>query len=148
MTSRRLTGASTPARLRDDSLHSQATWEKRPPGAQDELERHGAHRRATGGATMYACDAAPAQKRRTRPRRRRQARRGGPHAMRLELTDEELATAATACRAMAYQEEQAAKRTENPSTCGPIERTAKWFAAMAQKGNPCSLAQDSTNQGG
>jgi hypothetical protein len=34
----------------------------------------------------------------------------------LNLTDLELETAARACRALAYQEEQAAKRMENPGT--------------------------------
>jgi len=33
----------------------------------------------------------------------------------LDLSDSELATAATACRAMAYQEEQRAKKMENPT---------------------------------
>jgi len=35
--------------------------------------------------------------------------------MLLDLTDAELATAATACRAMAYQEGERAKKMENPS---------------------------------
>jgi hypothetical protein len=41
--------------------------------------------------------------------------------MSLELTDLELETAARACRALAYQEEQAAKRMENPAMRGPVE---------------------------
>jgi hypothetical protein len=53
--------------------------------------------------------------------------------MPLDLTDEELATAATSCRAMAYQEGERARKTENPSTRGPIEQTAKRFAALAAK---------------
>jgi hypothetical protein len=36
--------------------------------------------------------------------------------MLLALSDAALATAATACRAMAYQEEKRAKATENPTT--------------------------------
>jgi hypothetical protein len=40
--------------------------------------------------------------------------------MPLDLTDAELATAATACRAMAYQEGERAKKMENPTTRGPI----------------------------
>jgi hypothetical protein len=49
----------------------------------------------------------------------------------LDLTDLELETAARACRALAYQEEQAAKRMENPGIRGPIENTAKRAAALA-----------------
>jgi hypothetical protein len=53
--------------------------------------------------------------------------------MPLDLTDLELETAARACRALAYQAEQAAKRMENPTTRGPIEGTAKRAAALAEK---------------
>jgi hypothetical protein len=53
--------------------------------------------------------------------------------MPLELTDAELVTAATACRAMAYQESERAKKMENPGMRGPIERTAQRFAALAVK---------------
>ena len=53
--------------------------------------------------------------------------------MSLDLTDEELATAATACRAMAYQEGERAKKMENPSMRGPIERIAQRFAALVEK---------------
>jgi hypothetical protein len=53
--------------------------------------------------------------------------------MPLELTDAELATAATACRAMAYQEGERAKKMENPGMRGPIERAAQRFAALAAK---------------
>lgn len=51
----------------------------------------------------------------------------------LDLTDLELETAARACRAMAYHEEQAAKRMENPTMRGPIENTAKRAAALAER---------------
>jgi hypothetical protein len=53
--------------------------------------------------------------------------------MPLELTDAELATAATACRAMAYQESERAKKMENPGMRGPIENSARRFAALAEK---------------
>jgi hypothetical protein len=52
--------------------------------------------------------------------------------MPLDLTDLELEIAARACRALAYQEEQAAKRMENPSMRGPIENTAKRAAMLAE----------------
>jgi hypothetical protein len=45
--------------------------------------------------------------------------------MPFDLTDREPETAARACRALAYQEEQAAERIENPSRRGAIEGTAK-----------------------
>jgi hypothetical protein len=51
----------------------------------------------------------------------------------LDLTDAELATAATACRAMSFQEAERAKSMENPGVRGPIERTAQRFAALAEK---------------
>ena len=51
----------------------------------------------------------------------------------VDLTDLELETAARACRALAYQEEQAAKRMENPGMRGPVENTAKRAAALAEK---------------
>jgi hypothetical protein len=51
----------------------------------------------------------------------------------LNLTDLELETAARACRALAYQEEQAARRMENPDIRGPIENTAKRAAALAER---------------
>jgi hypothetical protein len=51
----------------------------------------------------------------------------------LNLTGLELETAARACRALAYQEEQAAKRIENPGMRGPSENTAKRAAALAKK---------------
>lgn len=51
----------------------------------------------------------------------------------LDLTDAELATAAQACRAMAYQEGERAKKLENPTTRGPIEDAAKRYRALAEK---------------
>jgi hypothetical protein len=53
--------------------------------------------------------------------------------MTLELSDAELATAATACRAMAYQEGERAKKMENPTMRGPIESAARRYAALAEK---------------
>jgi hypothetical protein len=53
-------------------------------------------------------------------------------AMPLDLTDADLATAAQACRAMAFQEAERAKRLENPGMRGPIENTAKRAAALAE----------------
>ena len=53
--------------------------------------------------------------------------------MPLELTDLELETAARACRAFAYQQEQTARLMENPSLRGPIENTAKRAAALAER---------------
>lgn len=53
--------------------------------------------------------------------------------MPIDLTDAELATAATACRAMAYQEEKRAKAMENPATRGPIEAAARNFGRLAEK---------------
>jgi hypothetical protein len=53
--------------------------------------------------------------------------------MPLDLTDEELSTAATACRAMAFQEGERARKMENPSMRGPIENAAERFGALAAK---------------
>ena len=53
--------------------------------------------------------------------------------MPLDLTDAELATAATACRAMAYQEGERAKKMENPTMRGPLEINSKRYAALAEK---------------
>lgn len=53
--------------------------------------------------------------------------------MPLYLSDAELATAATACRALAYQEGERAKKMENPTTRGPIETAAHRYAALAAK---------------
>jgi hypothetical protein len=51
----------------------------------------------------------------------------------LDLTDLELETAARASRVLARQEEQAAKRIDNPGMRGPVENTAKRAAALAEK---------------
>jgi hypothetical protein len=53
--------------------------------------------------------------------------------MPLDLTDLELEAAARACRSLAYQEGEAAKRLENPTVRAPIEGTAKRAAALAEK---------------
>jgi hypothetical protein len=53
--------------------------------------------------------------------------------MPLDLTDAELATAATACRAMAYQEGARAKTMENPTMRPPLEANSKRYAALAEK---------------
>jgi hypothetical protein len=53
--------------------------------------------------------------------------------MPLDLTDAELATAATACRALAYQEGERAKKMENPTLRGPLENNARRYAALAQR---------------
>jgi len=64
----------------------------------------------------------------TRPAGRRQN-----HRMLLELTDAELATAAQACRAMAHQEGERAKKMENPTTRGPILSAAQCYGVLAVK---------------
>lgn len=51
----------------------------------------------------------------------------------LALTDAELATAAQACRAMAHQESERARKLENPTTRGPIEAAAQRYAALSAK---------------
>ena len=53
--------------------------------------------------------------------------------MPLDLTDAELATAATACRAMAYQEGERAKNMENATLRAPLETNARRYAALAEK---------------
>ena len=53
--------------------------------------------------------------------------------MLLDLSDAELATAATGCRAMAHQEGKRARQLENPSVRGPIESNAQRYAARAEK---------------
>jgi hypothetical protein len=53
--------------------------------------------------------------------------------MSLDLSDAELATAATACRAMAYQEGERARRIENPTLRGPLENNAKRYTILAEK---------------
>jgi hypothetical protein len=61
------------------------------------------------------------------------ARRRDHAHMPLDLTDEELGTAAQACRAMAHQEGERAKKMENPTTRGPVENTAKRYAQLIEK---------------
>jgi hypothetical protein len=61
------------------------------------------------------------------------ARRRDDARMPLDLTDGELATAATACRAMAFQEGERAKEMENPGMRGPIEAAAQRYAGLARK---------------
>ena len=78
------------------------------------LSHTGAH------ATTYRMDATV---------KRRHDRRRMP----LDLTDAELATAATACRAMAHQESKRAREMENPTMRAPLENNAKRFAALAEK---------------
>jgi hypothetical protein len=53
--------------------------------------------------------------------------------MQIDLTPDELATAAQACRALAYQEGERAKKMENPSTRGPIENAARRYQVLAEK---------------
>jgi len=48
-----------------------------------------------------------------------------------DLTDAELAIAATAYRAMAYQEGKRARKIENPTVRGPLEKNARRYAALA-----------------
>jgi hypothetical protein len=56
------------------------------------------------------------------------------HAMPLlELSDAELSTAATACRAMAYQEGERARAMSNPDMRRAIENTARRFAQLAAR---------------
>jgi hypothetical protein len=59
-------------------------------------------------------------------------RRDDAH-MPLDLTDAELATAATACRAMAFQEGERAKKMENPGMRAPIENAAKRYAQLVER---------------
>jgi hypothetical protein len=51
----------------------------------------------------------------------------------LDLTDLELETAARACRALAYQEGERAKKIENPTMREPLEANARRYAALAEK---------------
>jgi hypothetical protein len=59
--------------------------------------------------------------------------RQNPATMPLDLTDAELTTAATACRALALQEGERAKRLANPTLRGPLENNARRYAALAHK---------------
>jgi hypothetical protein len=52
---------------------------------------------------------------------------GRDHRAAVRLTNSELETTARACRALAYQEEQSAKRMENPGMHGPI---AQWLQSL------------------
>ena len=53
--------------------------------------------------------------------------------MPLDLTDAELAIAATACRAMAFQEGERAKKMENPTLRGPLDANSKRYAAPGRE---------------
>ena len=53
--------------------------------------------------------------------------------MPLDLTDAELATAATACRAVSYQEGERAKKMENPTLRELLEANSKHYAVLAEK---------------
>ena len=53
--------------------------------------------------------------------------------MPLDLTDAELATAATACHALDYQESKRAKKMENPTMRGPVESNPRRYAALAHQ---------------
>ena len=43
----------------------------------------------------------------------------------IELSESELATAAHACRALAFQEGERAKKLKSPMTRGPVEHAAQ-----------------------
>ena len=58
---------------------------------------------------------------------------GESAAMPIDLTPDELATAAQACRALAYQEEKRAASMENPATRGPVENAARRYQVLAEK---------------
>jgi hypothetical protein len=53
--------------------------------------------------------------------------------MLLDLSDAELSTAATACRALSYQEGERAKAMRNPDMRRPIENSAQRFARLAER---------------
>lgn len=53
--------------------------------------------------------------------------------MALELSDLDLEIAARACRALAYRQTEDAKKIENPTVRGPIERTARHAAVLAER---------------
>jgi hypothetical protein len=53
--------------------------------------------------------------------------------MPLDLTYAELATAAQACRALAYQEGERAKKMENPSVSETLQAAARGYADLAAK---------------
>ena len=56
----------------------------------------------------------------------------------IELSDAELATAATACRALGFQEGERAKKMENPSMRRPVEHAAQRYAALAESPRRCA----------
>lgn len=51
----------------------------------------------------------------------------------VDLTDAELATAAQACRAMAHQEGERAKKLDSPSVRPTIEAAAQRYSRLAEK---------------
>jgi hypothetical protein len=53
--------------------------------------------------------------------------------MPLDLSATELETAARACRAMAYQEGERAKKIENPGMRGPVEHAAQRYKTLAER---------------
>jgi hypothetical protein len=53
--------------------------------------------------------------------------------MPLDLSNSELATAAQACRALAYREGERARKQGNPTVRGPIEAASRRYADLAQK---------------
>jgi len=53
--------------------------------------------------------------------------------MELDLSDAEFSTAATGCRALAYQEGERAKAMSNPDMRRPIENSAQRFARLAAR---------------
>jgi hypothetical protein len=59
--------------------------------------------------------------------------RQNPATMPLDLTDAELATAATACRELANQEGERANTLANPKLRRPLEHNARRYAALAHK---------------
>jgi len=63
----------------------------------------------------------------------RHARGSTLRRMPLELTDADLASAAMACRAMAYQESRRAAAMENPTRRGPVDAASQRYAQLAEK---------------
>lgn len=61
----------------------------------------------------------------------------------LDLTDLELETPARACRAMACQEGERAKKMENPTTRAPIEHMAQRYADLARRFEAAAQARKS-----
>lgn len=53
--------------------------------------------------------------------------------MSIDLTDLDLEIAARACRALAFRQEEDAKKLENPTVRGPVERVAKHAAVLAER---------------